>query len=61
MAATQTPATSAAVMPIKDYILLAACGANQLLPMNPELPAGIHMNIIIHIYITSFKTYLLHV
>eukprot|EP01117_Protostelium_nocturnum_P006486 TRINITY_DN2337_c0_g1_i2.p1 TRINITY_DN2337_c0_g1~~TRINITY_DN2337_c0_g1_i2.p1 ORF type:complete len:1347 (+),score=433.49 TRINITY_DN2337_c0_g1_i2:163-4203(+) len=26
---------------IKDYILLAACGANELLPMNPELPADV--------------------
>ncbi|KAL6040813.1 regulatory-associated protein of TOR 1 [Balamuthia mandrillaris] len=26
---------------IKDYILLAACGADELLPMNPELPQDV--------------------
>ncbi len=27
--------------PMRDCILLAACGANELLPQNPELPADV--------------------
>ncbi|PRP72786.1 regulatory-associated protein of mTOR isoform 2 [Planoprotostelium fungivorum] len=38
-AVTTAGATSNVV--IKDYILLAACSANELLPMNPELPADV--------------------
>lgn len=29
------------VFPIKDFILLASCGTNDILPMNPELPADV--------------------
>eukprot|EP01135_Chromosphaera_perkinsii_P005237 Nk52_evm6s327 gene=Nk52_evmTU6s327 len=28
-------------MPLRDCILLAACGANEILPMNPDLPADV--------------------
>eukprot|EP00727_Mastigamoeba_balamuthi_P000525 m51a1_g1047 putative regulatory-associated protein of mtor (1359) ;mRNA; r:748343-753586 len=35
------PAVAAAPQASQDYILLAACGENELLPMNPDYPADI--------------------
>jgi regulatory associated protein of mTOR len=40
----QNAANSSAAMnafPVKDFILLGACGANETLPMNPQLPADV--------------------
>lgn len=31
----------AVVLPVRDYFLLAACGMNETLPMNPQLPADV--------------------
>jgi len=38
--ATNSPNAGGVVL-MKDCILLAACGANEVLPMNPELPADV--------------------
>eukprot|EP01116_Phalansterium_solitarium_P015860 TRINITY_DN354_c0_g2_i1.p1 TRINITY_DN354_c0_g2~~TRINITY_DN354_c0_g2_i1.p1 ORF type:complete len:1471 (+),score=651.08 TRINITY_DN354_c0_g2_i1:184-4596(+) len=35
------PGGPASTAPMRDFILLAACGANELLPMNAELPADV--------------------
>eukprot|EP01119_Soliformovum_irregulare_P024456 TRINITY_DN876_c0_g1_i1.p1 TRINITY_DN876_c0_g1~~TRINITY_DN876_c0_g1_i1.p1 ORF type:complete len:1236 (+),score=415.18 TRINITY_DN876_c0_g1_i1:59-3766(+) len=32
---------SPGITPIKDFIILASCGPNELLPMNPSLPADV--------------------
>jgi regulator-associated protein of mTOR len=52
--------TSAAVMPIKDFIILAACGVNELLPMNPgnyrKLPALVIVDLPADVFTSCLTT-----
>ena len=40
-AAGQPPMLGSAADPMRECILLAACGANELLPQSPDLPADV--------------------
>ena len=39
--ASSNAAGAQAIVPVKDFILLASCAANEVLPMNPDLPADV--------------------
>ena len=41
LAGGATGSSGVAVDPMKEIIVLAACGANELLPQNPDLPADV--------------------